>query len=246
VKKKIFIVLLATALVIGILSGCVEETNEKPEASFTISADNYYVDKEITFEDASTTDDELTYDWDFGDGTTSTEKNPTHTYTSKGTYKVNLTVTDTSDQTDTYTSNITITLKDIVTTAIDEGFSTLATALTAAELVETLQGEGPFTVFAPTDAAFAKLNQTWLTNLLSDITNLTKVLKYHVVSGKVMSTDLTNGSVMTLEGTNLTIVVGTEVTVDSVTVTTPNVECNNGVIHIIGEVLLPDTVSGPE
>jgi len=247
VKKKIIIVILAIALVVGIFSGCTEE-NATPDASFTHTADNYYVDTEIEFTDTSTTDDTLTYSWDFGDETgTSTEENPKYTYTEDGTYTVTLTVTDTADQTDTFTTDIVITLKDIVTTAIDEGFSTLATALTNAELVETLQGEGPYTVFAPTNASFDALNQTWLTNLLSDKTNLTKVLKYHVVNGEVMSTDLTNGTVMTLEGTNLTILINTTgVYVNDVMVTTADVECNNGVIHIIGEVLLPESVPGPE
>ena len=245
-KKNLIVLLVAIALLVGILSGCTEETNIAPDASFTYTSENDYVDTELEFSDASTTDDDLTYLWDFGDGETSTDKNPKHTYAEAGTYTINLTVTDTADQTDYYTMDIVITLKDIVTTAIDAGFSTLATALTTAELVETLQGEGPYTVFAPTNDAFAALNQTWLTNLLSDTTNLTKVLTYHVVSGKVMSTDLTNGTVTTLEGTNITVVVDTIVTINDVTVTTADVECNNGVIHIIGEVLLPDSVSGPE
>ena len=142
--------------------------------------------------------------------------------------------------------DITITLKDIVTTAIDAGFSTLASALTTADLVTTLQGEGPFTVFAPTDDAFAAVNQTWLTALLDDVTNLTKVLTYHVLSGTYMSADLTNTSVATLEGTNITIAVNTTgVYINDVMVATADVECSNGVIHIIGNVLIPETVTAP-
>ena len=248
-KKNILVLLVAMCLLVGILSGCTEEKNEVPEASFTYQVDNEYVDTEISFTDTSEDDDTLTWMWDFGNGDTSTEQNPKYTYAEAGNYTVTLNVTDENDQTDEYSVDITITLKDIVTTADtsdDPTFSTLVTALTAAELVETLQGDGPFTVFAPTDAAFDLLNETWLLNLLADETNLSKVLTYHVVDGKVMSSDLVNGTVMTLEGTNVTIVVDTNVTVDGVTVTTPDIECKNGVIHIIDEVLLPDSVPGPE
>ena len=246
-RNKIIISLVTICLLVGIMSGCTEqETDTAPEASFTYTSDNLFIGTPLSFEDASTDDGTITWAWDFGNGDTSIEQNPTYTYDEVGTYTVTLTVTDDNNQTDEYSMEVVITLKDIVTTAIDAGFSTLATALTAADLVTTLQGDGPFTVFAPTDDAFAALNQTWLTNLLADTTNLTKVLTYHVVSGKVMSTDLTNGTVMTLEGTNITVLVGTEVTINGVAVTTADVECNNGVIHIIGEVLLPDTVTGPE
>ncbi len=245
-KKKILIVTLAIVLIAGILSGCTEE-NAKPEASFTYSAENYYVDTEIQFNDTSTTDDDLTYLWDFGDGETSTEENPTHIYEEKDTYAVTLTVTDTANQSDATTKQLEITLKDIAYTAeTNDDFETLYVALDVAGLVSTLEGEGPFTVFAPTNAAFDALNQTWLTNLLSDTTNLTNVLLYHVLDEEVMSSALTNTTVETLEGTNLTIVVDTNVTVNGVTVTTADIECNNGVIHVIGEVLLPESVPGPE
>ena len=247
-KKKILISVVCTALIVGIFSGCTEnQTTTETEASFEYTSDNMYVGTEFTFSDKSTGEG-LTYEWDFdGDGEAdSTDQNPTYTFDSVGTYAVKLTVTDGEGTTSEYSTDITITLKDIVTTAIDAGFSTLASALTTAELVETLQGEGPFTVFAPTDDAFAAVNQTWLTDLLADSTNLTKVLTYHVVSGKVMSSDLTNSTVESLEGTNLTIVVETAgVYVDDVMVTTADVECSNGVIHIIGSVLIPETVTGP-
>ncbi|KYK26419.1 hypothetical protein AYK20_08940 [Thermoplasmatales archaeon SG8-52-1] len=155
-------------------------------------------------------------------------------------------MTDENDKTSEYTKEIVITLKDIITTAIDAGFNTLATALTTANLVETLQGEGPFTVFAPTDTAFAAVNQTWLTSLLEDTTNLTKVLTYHVLSGTFMSTDLSNTTVETIEGSNLSITINsTGVYVDNIMVTTADIECSNGIIHIIGSVLIPETVEGP-
>jgi len=249
--KKMFVLLVIVLLLVGIMSGCVEEENKKPTAGFSIDPEtNIYVDTTITFSDTSDDKDGTieSWMWDFGDETNSTDSGPIeHSYDEIGTYTVTLTVTDNDDaESDIYSMNIEVTLKDIVTTAVDSGFSTLATALTAADLVDTLKGEGPFTVFAPTNDAFDALNQTWLTALLDDVTNLTLVLKYHVVSGQVMSSDLTDGEVMTLEGTNVTIAIdGTNVTVNGVLVTTADVECSNGVIHIIGEVLLPESVPGP-
>ncbi len=249
--KKILTPIVCCALLIGMLSGCVEETNEAPEASFSYTAENMYVDTTITFTDSSTDDGTISsWLWDFGDGTTSTEQNPTHSYSEAATYTVELTVTDDGDLNDTTSETLTITLKDIVTTAIDAGFSTLATALEAAELVTTLQGEGPFTVFAPTDDAFAAVNQTWLTALLEDTTNLTKVLTYHVIGDTVMAADITDElEKVTLEGTNLTFAVDTggNVTINGeATVTQTDIECNNGYIHVIDTVLIPETVTGPE
>jgi len=250
-KGKILVLLVAMALLVGVLSGCIEEEKEeeavKTEASFEYTSDNLFIGTELSFSDKSTGDG-LTYEWffDADDTADSTEQNPTYTFNTAGTYTVKLIITDSGGTTSEYSMDITITLKDIVTTAIDAGFSTLASALTTADLVTTLQGEGPFTVFAPTDDAFAAVNQTWLTALLDDVTNLTKVLTYHVLSGTYMSADLTNTSVATLEGTNITIAVNTTgVYINDVMVATADVECSNGVIHIIGNVLIPETVTAP-
>jgi uncharacterized surface protein with fasciclin (FAS1) repeats len=246
-RKKIFVSIVAISLLVGILSGCTEEdTDTEPEASFTYTANNQFIGTPISFTDQSTGEGTLTYLWDFGNGDTSTEQNPTYTYNAVGNYTVTLTVTDDGDQTDEYSMVVKITLRDIVTTAIDEGFSKLAEALTVADLVTTLQGDGPFTVFAPTNESFAALNQSWLTNLLNDTTNLTNVLLYHVLDGKVMSSVLTNTTVETLEGTNITVVVDTNVTINGATVTSKDIECVNGVIHVIDQVLLPESVPGPE
>jgi uncharacterized surface protein with fasciclin (FAS1) repeats len=131
--------------------------------------------------------------------------------------------------------------KDIVDIAAStDGFSTLVAAVTAAELVETLKGEGPFTVFAPTDAAFAALPDGTVEGLLADIPALTNVLTYHVIAGKVMSTDLTNGmEAVTVQGQPVTIMTEGGVTVNGANVVTADIEASNGVIHVIDAVLLP-------
>jgi uncharacterized surface protein with fasciclin (FAS1) repeats len=132
---------------------------------------------------------------------------------------------------------------DIVDTAVDAGsFSTLVAAVDAAGLVETLKGEGPFTVFAPTDDAFAALPEGTVEDLLKpeNKEKLTSILTYHVVPGKVMSTDLSDGmTAETVEGSEVTI--GTEggVMVNDATVTTADIEASNGVIHVIDKVLMP-------
>lgn len=134
--------------------------------------------------------------------------------------------------------------KDIVTTAVDAGiFKTLATALTEAGLIETLQGKGPFTVFAPTDEAFAKLPKGTVEGLLKDKEALKKVLLYHVVSGNVMSTDVVKLSeATTVEGSKIKIkVVDGNVMLNDAKVTTADVKASNGVIHIIDTVLSPPT-----
>ena len=125
-----------------------------------------------------------------------------------------------------------------------EGFSTLVAALTAAGLVETLQGEGPFTVFAPNDAAFAALPEGLLEKLLlpENIAVLTSILTYHVVSGNVMSTDVVAGDAPTVEGSTLALTTDMGVMVNDATVIQADVEASNGVIHVIDKVLVPPTV----
>ena len=130
--------------------------------------------------------------------------------------------------------------KDIVDTAIAAGnFKTLATALGAAGLVETLKGKGPFTVFAPTDAAFAKIPKADLDALLKDKAKLTAVLTYHVVPGKVMAADVKAGKVKTVQGSELTVTTAGEVKVDSAKVTSTDIVADNGVIHVIDTVIMP-------
>lgn len=130
--------------------------------------------------------------------------------------------------------------KDIVETAVAAGqFKTLATALQAAGLVDTLKGKGPFTVFAPTDAAFAKIPKAQLDALLADKAKLTAVLTYHVVPGKVMAKDVKAGKVKTVQGGELTIATAGGVTVDGAKVIATDVTASNGVIHVIDSVVLP-------
>ena len=130
--------------------------------------------------------------------------------------------------------------KDIVDTAVAAGnFKTLATALTAAGLVDTLKGKGPFTVFAPTDAAFAKIPKADLDALLKDKAKLTAVLTYHVVAGKVMAADVKAGKVKTVQGSELTVSTTGGVMVDKAKVTATDIVADNGVIHVIDSVILP-------
>ena len=135
-------------------------------------------------------------------------------------------------------------MHDIIDTAIAAGsFKTLAAALTAANLVDTLKGAGPFTVFAPTDEAFAKLPAGTVESLLADIPKLTAILTYHVIAGQVMAAD-----VMTMDGQSAATVNGATLAIstkegvklnDSATVVTTDIGCTNGVIHVIDSVLLP-------
>lgn len=139
------------------------------------------------------------------------------------------------------TSFTAFAAKDIVDTAVEAGnFSTLAKALQAAELVDTLKGDGPFTVFAPTDAAFAKIPQADLEALLADKDKLTAVLTYHVVAGKVMSKDVKEGDVPTVNGKNIKITTADGVVVNTSKVEAVDIEASNGVIHVIDSVLMPE------
>jgi len=132
------------------------------------------------------------------------------------------------------------TTHDIVDTAVAAGnFSTLVTAVKAAGLVETLKGAGPFTVFAPTDEAFAKVPKATLDGLLADKAALTKVLTYHVVAGKVMAADVKAGHVKTVQGTDLAMATEGGVTVNGAKVVAADVAASNGVIHAIDTVLMP-------
>jgi uncharacterized surface protein with fasciclin (FAS1) repeats len=132
-------------------------------------------------------------------------------------------------------------LADIIDTAVKAGsFSTLVAAIKAANLVDTLKGAGPFTVFAPTDEAFAKLPTGTVDALLKDIPKLTKILTYHVVSGKVMAADVVKlKSATTVEGSDVKIDASKGVKVNDATVASADVAADNGVIHVIDTVLIP-------
>lgn len=133
--------------------------------------------------------------------------------------------------------------KDIVDTAVGAGqFETLVAAVQAAGLVDTLKGEGPFTVFAPTDEAFAALPEGTVEGLLEpeNKDQLTAILTYHVVPGKVMSGDLSNGmTAATVEGSEVTIMTEDGVMVDDANVVSADIEASNGVIHVIDKVIMP-------
>lgn len=134
---------------------------------------------------------------------------------------------------------------DIVDTAVAAGsFNTLVAAVQAAELVDVLKGKGPFTVFAPTDAAFAKLPAGTVENLLKpeNKAQLAAILTYHVVAGKVMSKDLLGKKLdaATVQGSTVSIdATGDSVRVDGATVVTADIMAKNGVIHVIDAVILP-------
>jgi len=136
-------------------------------------------------------------------------------------------------------------MKNIVETAIDgENFTTLVKAVQAADLVDTLSGPGALTVFAPTDAAFSKVPSGVLDSVLKDKKELTKLLKYHVLSGKYMASDVKKlKSIETLQGQSVKIEVHRlfhrGVKIDDAEVIHPDIECTNGVIHVIDSVLMP-------
>ena len=140
--------------------------------------------------------------------------------------------------------SVTVHALDIVDTAVSAGqFNTLVAAVEAADLVSTLKGDGPFTVFAPTDEAFAALPEGTVENLLKpeNKEQLIAVLTYHVVSGKIMSSDIagTKAMVESVQGSELDVDATNGVTVDGATVVTADIETDNGVIHVIDRVVLP-------
>jgi uncharacterized surface protein with fasciclin (FAS1) repeats len=138
------------------------------------------------------------------------------------------------------TSSFAMAQKDIVDTAVAAGnFKTLVTAVQAAGLVETLKGKGPFTVFAPTDEAFAKIPKADLDALLKDKAKLSAVLTYHVVPAKVMAKDVKAGEVKTVNGKMIKITTDKGVMVNNAKVIKTDVETSNGVIHAIDTVIMP-------
>ena len=132
-------------------------------------------------------------------------------------------------------------MSNIVETATTAGsFKTLVAAVKAAGLGDTLSGPGPFTVFAPTDEAFAELPAGTVEGLLRDIPKLTQILTFHVVPGKLMAADVVKlTSAKTVQGQNLTIDAKNGVKINDAMVITPNIEADNGVIHVIDRVILP-------
>jgi len=151
-----------------------------------------------------------------------------------------------SSSTSSSSSSSVVASKDIVDTAVSNGnFKSLAKALQTADLVNTLKGTGPFTVFAPTDAAFAKLPADTLNALLTDPakkTDLAKILTYHVVSGKVPASEVVKlTSAKTVQGGEVKITVknGEVFLNDNIKVVTTDIQASNGIIHVIDTVLLP-------
>ena len=154
-------------------------------------------------------------------------------------------VTDAMEEEDTMTSEVAAAAGDIVETAINAGsFGTLVAAVDAAGLVETLQSPGPFTVLAPTDDAFAALPEGLVDCLLleENVDALTAILTYHVISGAVMSGDLTDGDVPTVQGENVTVELTDGVAFNNATVVQAGVTASNGVIHAIDAVLVPPSI----
>jgi uncharacterized surface protein with fasciclin (FAS1) repeats len=132
-------------------------------------------------------------------------------------------------------------MKNIIETATSNpDFSTLVTAITKAGLVETLSGTGPFTVFAPTNEAFAKIDLDTIKAVLADKAKLTSILTYHVIAGKVLSNDITKiHQATTVQGTKINIDTRHGVMINTAKVTAADIECSNGVIHVIDTVLMP-------
>ena len=137
-------------------------------------------------------------------------------------------------------ASLGVQAKDIVDTAVAAGnFKTLAAALKSGDLISTLKGKGPITVFTPTDEAFAKIRKADLDALLKDKAKVKAVLTYHVVAGKVMSTDLKAGNVKTVQGSDVMISTMGGAMVNDAKVVAADVAADNGVIHAIDTVLMP-------
>jgi len=132
-------------------------------------------------------------------------------------------------------------MKNIVETAVEAGsFETLVAAVKAAGLADVLSGDGPFTVFAPADDAFAKVPKDMLNATMADKNKLADILKYHVVSGKMMAKDVAGEKELrTLQGGSLKVDVSDGVKINSAKVVKADIECSNGVIHVIDSVLMP-------
>jgi PGF-CTERM protein len=217
-----------------------------PAANFTADPTSGYFPLDVQFTDASIGFNITEWAWDFGDNETSTDQNPLHTFAAAGAYTVSLTVTnDIGNDTVTNVDYITVTegptLNIVETAAADGNFTTLVTALELTGLNETLSGTGPFTVFAPTDGAFDALPEGVLDALLADLPELERVLLFHVLGGDYMAADLIPlPSIETVLGENVTLSWdGTNLTVNDALVTVADVECTNGVIHVIDGVLIP-------
>jgi len=151
-------------------------------------------------------------------------------------------VTNSNDTSMTNNDDQPKSMNIVETAQANEDFSTLVTAVTQADLGETLSGEGPFTVFAPTNAAFEKLPEGTLESVLEDKEKLKSILTFHVVPGSVMSSDLSDGMVVkTVQGQEIKISVTDEgVMVNDAKVVTADIKTSNGVIHVIDSVLLPE------
>jgi uncharacterized surface protein with fasciclin (FAS1) repeats len=132
-------------------------------------------------------------------------------------------------------------MKNLVETSIDVGnLKILIKVVQEADLVDTLSGDGPFTIFAPTDEAFSKLPSETLKNLLNDKEKLTELLTYHVISNKVMLNDVLNiNNAKTVNGKEIKIDISDGIKIDKACLIKPDIECSNGVIHLIDEVLIP-------
>ena len=127
----------------------------------------------------------------------------------------------------------------LATIAADSSFKTFQTAVQSSSLAETLKGPGPFTLFVPNDAAFAKIPKAKLKALLADKEKLNKLLAYHVLNGKITKADVDAGKVKTAEGSDLTLSITDGVKVNNVAVKGQEIDADNGVIHIVDTVLMP-------